>query len=62
MVRVGFHVEIDHAAGRGGVLGYIEGGFKFKDGVGACYIGLWLRGGRFVVSDLGDGNEDIYGR
>ena len=62
MVRVGFHAEMDRAAGRGGVLSYMEGAFEFEDGVGVCCVGLWLRGGHFIVSDLRDGNEDVYGR
>ena len=49
MVRVGFDVEMDRAAGWGRVLGYVEGAFEFEDGVGARCVGLWLRGGHFVV-------------
>ena len=56
MVRVGFDVELDRAAGRDGELGYMEGAFEFEDGVRAYCVGLWLRGGHFIVLGLGDEN------
>lgn len=50
MMRVNLDVEMDRAAGRWGVFGYIEGAFEFEDGVRARRVGFWLCGGHCFVS------------